>query len=102
MKPPQSVVIRPLLTEKSVAGAQKNKYTFEVDRGASKIEIRKAIEAMYPEAQVSAVNTMTIHGKTRRVSGFGRRVGLRYGKTAISKKAIITLKSGKIPIFEGL
>jgi len=102
MRPPQSIVIRPLLTEKSVAGAEKNKYTFQVDLNANKIEVRQAIEAMYPDTQVSAVNTMRVRGKTRRVSGFGRRTSRRFGKTAAWKKAIVTLKSGKIPIFEGL
>jgi large subunit ribosomal protein L23 len=102
MKPPQSVVIRPLLTEKSVAGAELNKYTFEVDINANKIEVRQAIEAMYPDTKVSAVNTMLVRGKTRRISGFGRKVGRRFGKTSAWKKAIVTLSVGKIPIFEGL
>jgi large subunit ribosomal protein L23 len=94
--------MRPLLTEKSVAGAEKNKYTFEVDLKANKIEIRQAIEAMYPTVKVTSVNTMTMHGKVRRVSGYGRRVGRRFGKTVSWKKAIVTLKEGKLPVFEGL
>lgn len=102
MRPPQSVVIKPLLTEKSVAGASLNKYTFEVDIKANKVEIRQAIEAMYPDTRVSAVNTMLVRGKQRRVSGFGRQTGRRFGKTSSWKKAIVTLKTGKIPIFEGI
>ncbi|NIM06396.1 MAG: 50S ribosomal protein L23 [Armatimonadetes bacterium] len=102
MRPPQSIVLRPLLTEKSVAGTEKGKYTFQVDMEANKIEVRQAIEAMYPEVKVAAVNTMIVHGKVRRVSGYGRRMGRRFGKTAVWKKAVVTLKSGKIPIFEGL
>jgi large subunit ribosomal protein L23 len=102
MRAPQSVVLRPLLTEKSVAGTEKGKYAFQVDMNANKVEIRQAIEAMYPEVKVRAVNTMIVHGKMRRVSGFGRKVGRRFGKTSIWKKAIVTLKEGKIPIFEGL
>jgi len=102
MRPPQGVVVRPLLTEKSVAQAQKNKYTFQVDMKANKVEVRQAIEAMYPEVKVAAVNTVVVHGKLRRVSGYGRRVGRRFGKTAAWKKAVVTLRAGKIPIFEGL
>jgi len=102
MRPPQSVLIRPLLTERSVAGGEKGKYTFQVDMNANKIEVRQAVEAIYPGAEVKAVNTLIVRGKLRRVSGYGRRVGRRFGKTVAWKKAIITLKSGKIPIFEGL
>ena len=102
MKSPHSVVIRPLLTEKSVANGEKNKYSFEVDKSANKVEVRQAIEAMYPGVKVSAVNTLNVHGKVRRISGFGKKVGRRFGKTAAWKKAIVTLKEGKIPIFEGL
>jgi large subunit ribosomal protein L23 len=101
MKPPQSIVLRPLLTEKSVVGAEKNKYTFQVDMRANKVEVRQAIEAMYPDAKVSAVNTMMVRGKSRRMSNTGRG-SKRMGKTAAWKKAIVTLKAGKIPIFEGL
>lgn len=102
MKSAQSIVLRPLLTEKSVADTERGKYCFEVDRFANKIEIRQAIETLYPDVEVGSVHTMIIHGKTRRVSGYGHRVGRRFGKTASWKKAIVTLKSGKIPVFEGL
>lgn len=102
MRPAQSIIVRPLLTEKSVAGAEKSKYTFEVDAKANKVEIRQAIETLYPDTKVAAVNTLMVRGKLRRVSGFGKRVGRRFGKTAAWKKAVVTLKSGKIPIFEGL
>lgn len=102
MRPPQNIVLRPLLTEKSVAGAEVGKYTFEVARDANKIEVRQAIEAMYPETKVEAVNTMTVRGKVRRISGVGKRSARRFGKTSSWKKAIVTLKTGKITIFEGL
>ncbi len=102
MRPAQSVVIRPLLTEKSVADGQKNKYAFQVDAKANKVEVRQAIEKMYPEVRVAAVNTMMVGGKLRRVSGFGHKVGRKFGKSSSWKKAIVTLKEGKIPIFEGL
>jgi len=102
MKSPQSVVIRPLLTEKSVANGEKNKYSFQVDKAANKVEVRQAIEAIYPGVKVAAVNTLNVHGKVRRISGFGKKVGRRFGKTVPWKKAIVTLKEGKIPIFEGL
>jgi len=102
MKSPQSIVIKPLLTEKSVASAAKNKYSFQVDKGANKVEVRQAIETLYPGVKVSAVNTMNVRGKVRRISGFGKRGGRRFGKTVAWKKAIVTLKEGKIPIYEGL
>jgi large subunit ribosomal protein L23 len=102
MKSPQSIVVRPLLTEKSVSSAEKNKYSFQVDKSANKVEVRLAIEAMYPGVKVLAVNTLNVHGKVRRISGFGKRVGRRFGKTTAWKKAIVTLKEGKIPIYEGL
>jgi len=102
MKPPQSIIVKPLLTEKSVAGTSKSKYTFQVDINANKVEIRQAVEAMYPDVKVKSVNTMRLPGKTRRISGFGRTTGRRFGRTASWKKAVVTLKSGKIPIFEGL
>jgi len=80
------VIIRPLLTEKSTRAQQLNKYTFEVVKDATKVEIRAAIEEL-GKTQVASVNTLIVKGKPKRL---GRRVG----RTADWKKAIVTIKEG--------
>jgi large subunit ribosomal protein L23 len=103
MKDPRRVIIRPLLTEKSVALAEQNKYAFEVAASANKIEIRQAIEALFPDTRVSKVKTMGMAGKRRRLGGYGRRRAARTeGRTSVWKKAVVTLREGTIPAFEGL
>ncbi len=103
MKDPRLIIIRPLLTEKSVALAGQRKYAFEVDRNANKVEIRQAVEALFAGTQVRQVNTMRVAGKRRRLGGYGRRrAGRGEGQTSVSKKAIVTLSAGTIPAFEGL
>lgn len=102
MRDPYAVVIRPLLTEKSVAGAKLNKYCFQVDPSATKPEVRQAIEKLFPGVKVAKVNTIKVKGKVRRMSGYARRGRRREGRTANWKKAIVTLKEGKIPVFEGV
>ncbi len=96
MRDPHDIVLRPVITEKSVNLAQnENKYTFYVDKNANKIEIKRAIEELF-NVKVLAVNTMIVKGKKKRV---GRSVGL----TPERKKAIVTLRPGdKIPMFEEL
>lgn len=94
------VIIRPVLTEKSVASVGRKKYTFEVALDANKVQIAEAIEALFPGTEVAKVNTMHVRGKERRMSGYGRR-GRRPGRTAEWKKAIVTLSKGTIPVFEG-
>ena len=103
MRDPRSILIRPLLTEKSVALAGQRKYAFEVSPKANKVEIRQAIQSLFPGAKVSKVNTMMVRGKRRRLGGYGRRrAGRTEGRTAAWKKAIVTLREGTIPAFEGL
>ncbi len=103
MKDPRRILIRPLLTEKSVGLAAQNKYTFEVAAKANKIEIRHAVESLFPGTRVARVNTMLVRGKRRRLGGYRRRRATRVeGQTAIWKKAIVTLHEGTIPAFEGL
>jgi large subunit ribosomal protein L23 len=101
VKDPYGVIIRPLLSEKSVDGAAKGKYAFRVQTGASKIEIRRAVETLFPGTKVAKVNTLIVRGKRRRLAGF-RRAGRHGGATSSWKKAIVTLKQGTIPVFEGL
>jgi len=95
------IIIRPLLSEKSVDGSAKGKYAFRVRRDATKIDVRRAVEAFFPGTKVAQVNTMIVRGKKRRLAGF-RRAGRYGGATASWKKAIVTLKTGTIPVFEGL
>jgi large subunit ribosomal protein L23 len=89
------VLRRPLITEKGAGLQEQNKYVFEVTAGANKAQIKQAVEKAFG-VTVTAVNVMTVHGKTRRV---GRRQVL----TPSFKKAIVSLKPGdKIEIFEGV
>jgi len=97
VKDARSIVLRPLVTEKSMAGGAINKYTFEVDVNSNKIEIARAIEEMFPNVSVTKVNTLHIRGKMR------RRGRSAQGTTAERKKAIVTLKPGqRLEIFEGM
>ena len=89
------VLRRPLITEKGAGLQTQNKYAFEVASVANKHQIKQAVEKAF-NVKVSAVNVMTVSGKTRRV---GRRQVL----TQSWKKAIVTLNPGdKIEIFEGV
>jgi large subunit ribosomal protein L23 len=89
------VILRPVITEKSTAGAQNGRYTFQVALGANKVEIKKAVEAIW-SVKVRSVNTMVVPGKQRTV---GRSRGLRPDW----KKAVVTLREGDhIQFFEGL
>jgi len=101
MKDAYAIIIRPILSEKSVAASSMNKYVFRVRRDATKIDVRNAIERLFPEVKVSKVNTMTVRGKERRTSGYGRG-RRRPGRTSDWRKAIVTLREGKIPVYEGL
>ena len=96
MKAPQHIIIKPIITERSMDALQTGKYTFKVDRNANKIEIAEAIEKLF-DVKVAKVNTMNCNGRTKRV---GRYVG----KTADWKKAIVTLKedSKTIEFFDGM
>lgn len=67
MKAPQDIIIRPIITEKSMAGIATKKYTFEVAGSANKIEIAKAVEALFPGTKVAKVNTMNCAGKAKRM-----------------------------------
>ncbi|MBQ8567591.1 MAG: 50S ribosomal protein L23, partial [Oscillospiraceae bacterium] len=62
----QDIVIKPIITEKSMGGLQENKYTFKVAKCANKIEIAKAVEELFG-VQVASVNTMNVRGRAKRV-----------------------------------
>ncbi|MCF7936258.1 MAG: 50S ribosomal protein L23 [Synergistales bacterium] len=93
-KLPQDVIIRPVITEKSSRHMEHNKYTFEVDRRANKVEIRKAIEDLF-NVKVEKVNTVKVRPKPK-------RMGVYIGKSRSWKKAIVSLAEGeRIEFFEG-
>lgn len=88
------IIVRPIITEKSSRMMSQNKYTFEVLRGANKIEIRKAVEEVF-KVKVSSVHTLSMHPKPKRMGRFS-------GRTRAWKKAIVTLLPGKrIEFFDG-
>ena len=91
------VILKPVITEKSMAGMGEKKYTFLVHTEANKSQIKEAVEKMFPGTKVAKVNTMNLDGKNR-------RRGMVTGKTAKKKKAIVQLTedSADIEIFEGL
>ena len=93
-----NILIRPLYTEK-IARLQdsENKYAFEVNRDANKIEIRKEIEKRF-EVKVTKIQTMVNRGKMRQQM---TRRGRFYGRRPDWKKAIVTLAEGdRIDLFE--
>ena len=97
MKDPHDVIIRPVVSEKSYGLIDENVYTFVVAPDASKIEIRQAVEAIWPGRKVLKVNTLTRKGKSKR----GRR-SAKTTKLPDRKHAIVTLTkdSDDIEIFQ--
>ena len=91
------VILKPVITEKSMNIMGEKKYTFLVHPSANKSQIKEAVEKMFEGTKVKSVNTMNLDGKKR-------RRGMVVGKTAKSKKAIVALTedSKDIEIFEGL
>jgi len=91
------VILKPLVTEKSMAGMGEKKYVFLVHPDANKSMIKEAVEKMFVGAKVASVNTMNCPTKTK-------RRGLTFGKTAMTKKAIVQLTedSKEIEVFQGL
>ena len=91
------VILKPVVTEKSMTAMAEKKYTFYVNPDANKSQIKEAVEKMFEGAKVAKVNTMNLDGKKN-------RRGMVYGKTAKRKKAIVQLTedSADIQIFEGL
>lgn len=96
MKLAQDIIIRPIITEKSMDLTAEKKYVFKVAKDATKPEIAKAVEELF-KVDVACVNTINMKKKPKR---------LRFsaGYTAAWKKAIVTLKPGSktIEFFEGL
>ena len=93
-KDPREVIIKPIVSEKSYNLIDQGKYTFEVDPRSNKTEIKQAIENIF-NVKVASINTLNRVGKTRRT-----KFGL--GKRKDTKRAIVTLKSGTIDIFNNV
>ena len=91
------VILKPVVTEKSMELMGEKKYTFLVHPEATKSQIKEAVEKMFTGTKVEKVNTMNNDGKNK-------RRGMVYGKTAKTKKAIVKLTedSADIEIFQGL
>ena len=91
------VILKPVITEKSMNAMGEKKYTFLVHPDANKSQIKEAVEKMFEGTKVKSINTMNHEGKTR-------RRGMTFGKTSKKKKAIVSLTedSKDIEIFEGL
>lgn len=95
MRDYRDIIIKPVITEKSMNLQVDNKYTFIVDKKANKTEIKNAIESIF-SVKVEKVYTMNVKGKPKRLGKFE-------GKRPDRKKAIVALKSGhKIKMFEGM
>ena len=91
------VILKPVVTEKSMELMADKKYTFLVHTEATKSQVKEAVEKMFKGTKVASVNTMNLDGKTK-------RRGMTFGKTAKTKKAVVqlTADSADIEIFEGL
>ena len=80
---PEDVIIKPVVTEKSNDAVQLSKYTFRVNKKATKVDTKREVEKLF-DVKVLKVNTINVDGKKK-------RVGRNYGKTADWKKAIVTI-----------
>ena len=96
MKMVQDIIIKPIITEASMDAIADKKYTFKVDKKATKPEIAKAVEAMFG-VKVACVNTINMKKKPK-------RLGVHFGYTSEWKKAVVTLTedSKTIEFFDGL
>ncbi len=96
MRTAYDVIIKPVISETSMDNAQAKKYTFKVATDANKTEVKLAIEEIFG-VEVEKVNIMNVQGKVK-------RMGKSVGRTAASKKAIVTLtdKSKEIEFFQSL
>ena len=96
MRTPYDIILKPVISEKSMADVQNRKYTFKVAVDANKTQVKMAIEEIFG-VDVEKVNIMNVNGKVK-------KMGKNIGRTAASKKAIVTLteKSKQIEFFQGL
>ena len=96
MRSPYDVILKPVISERSMDDATRRKYTFKVATDANKTEVKHALENIFG-VEVEKVNIMNYDGKIK-------RMGRNEGRTSSVKKAIVTLteKSKQIEFFEGL
>lgn len=96
MTTPYDVIIKPVITERSMDDAANKKYTFKVATKANKTQVKLALEEIFG-VEIAKVNIMNVLGKVK-------KQGKNVGRTAASKKAIVTLteKSKEIEFFQGL
>ncbi len=78
------VILKPVVTEKSMNEMADKKYTFYVHTDATKTQVKEAVEKMFEGTKVKKVNTMNLEGKVK-------RRGMTFGRTAAKKKAIVYL-----------
>ncbi|NLY08381.1 MAG: 50S ribosomal protein L23 [Tissierellia bacterium] len=96
MKHPHDIIRRPIVTERSMDEMENGKYTFEVEKTATRSEVKKAVETIFG-VKVEKVNTMRMLGKVK-------RQGMHQGRRPSWKKAIVKLTKDSKPIefFEGM
>ena len=83
------VIKRPIITEKSMMATAQGQYTFEVNMNATKVEIAQAVELAFPGRKVKKVRTVYMPSHEK-------RMGLKFGRTDSSKKAIVTIEGDPI------
>ena len=91
MKSVADIIVRPLITEKSMDGIANKVYTFEVQKNATKADVALAVETMFKKTKVVKVNTINMKKKPK-------RYGVHFGYTGEWKKAVVTLSEDSAPI----
>ena len=91
MKSVADIIVRPLITEKSMDGIANKVYTFEVQKDATKADVALAVETMFKKTKVVKVNTIIMKKKPK-------RYGVHFGYTGEWKKAVVTLSEDSAPI----
>ena len=91
MKSYADIIVRPLITEKSMDGVGEKRYSFEVQKSATKAEIATAVETMFKKTKVVKVNVINMKKKPK-------RYGVHFGYTSEWKKAVVTLSEDSAPI----
>ena len=91
MKSYADIIVRPLITEKSMDGVANKRYSFEVCKDATKADIAAAVETMFKKTKVVKVNVINMKKKPK-------RVGVHFGYTGEWKKAVVTLSEDSAPI----
>ena len=91
MKCLADIIVRPLITEKSMDGIASKVYTFEVRKNATKADVALAVETMFKKTKVVKVNIINMKKKPK-------RYGVHFGFTGEWKKAVVTLSEDSAPI----